>query len=71
VKLVCTFMTSKRFLDKYWDNFYKTCIDRNEPFEKHINKIYEKEFCLSPLKSLYIHFTNINSSYGLSHRDRL
>ena len=63
---LCTFMTSKKFLDKYWDNFYKTCLDRNDPFEKYINEIYKNEFCVSPLKSLSVHFTNINSSYGLS-----
>ena len=63
---LCTFMTSKNFLDKYWDNFYKTCLDRNDPFEKYINEIYKNEFCVSPLKSLSVHFTNINSSYGLS-----
>tara|TARA_B100000287_G_scaffold427420_1_gene477022 strand:- start:704 stop:1693 length:990 start_codon:yes stop_codon:yes gene_type:complete len=63
---LCTFMTSKKFINKYWDNFYKTCLDRNDPFEKYINEIYKSEICISPLKSLSIHFTNINSSYGLS-----
>jgi len=63
---LCTFMTSKKFLDKYWDNFYKTCLDRHEPFEKYINEIYNTEICVSPLKSLSVHFTNVNSSYGLS-----
>ncbi len=65
-KTLCTFMTSKYLLDKYWDNFYKTCLDRNEPFEKFLNEIYQTEFCISPLKSLSVHMTNINSSYGLS-----
>ena len=65
-KTLCTFMTSKYLLNKYWENFEKTCLDRNEPFEKYINEIYEKEICLSPLKSLSLHMTNINSSYGLS-----
>ena len=63
---LCTFMTSKILLEKYWDNFYKTCIDRHDPFEKYINEIYNSEICISPLKSLSVHFTNINSSYGLS-----
>ena len=63
---LCTFMTTKSLLDKYWDNFYNTCLDRNDPFEKHLNEIYEKEFCISPLKSLSLHLTNVNSSYGLS-----
>ena len=63
---LCTFMTTKPLLDKYWDNFYNTCLDRNDPFEKHLNEIYTKEFCISPLKSLSLHLTNVNSSYGLS-----
>ena len=63
---LCTFMTTKSLLDKYWDNFYNTCLNRNDPFEKHLNEIYTKEFCISPLKSLSLHLTNINSSYGLS-----
>ena len=63
---LCTFMTSKELLEKYWDNFYKTCLDRHDPFEKYINDIYNEEICVSPLKSLSVHFTNVNSSYGLS-----
>jgi len=63
---LCTFMTTKNLMDKYFDNFYKTCLDRNDPFEKYINEIYTKEVCISPLKSLSLHVTNVNSSYGLS-----
>ena len=63
---LCTFMTTKPLLDKYWDNFHNTCLDRNDPFEKHLNEIYVKELCISPLKSLSLHLTNVNSSYGLS-----
>ncbi len=65
-KTLCTFLTSKDLLNKYWDNFKKTCEDRNEPFEKYLNEIYNKEICISPLKSLSLHLTNINSSYGLA-----
>ncbi len=65
-KTLCTFMTSVNLLNKYWENFEKTCKDRNDPFEKYINEIYEKEICISPLKSLSLHLTNINSSYGLA-----
>ncbi len=65
-KTLCTFMLSKNLLSKYWENFYKTCLDRHDPFEKHINEIYENEICISPVKSLSLHLTNINSSYGLS-----
>ena len=63
---LCTFMTTKLLLDKYWDNFKNTCLDRNDPFEKYLNEIYKNEFCVSPLKSLSLHLTNVNSSYGLS-----
>ena len=65
-KTLCTFMLSKNLLNKYWENFYKTCLDRHDPFEKYINEIYENEVCISPVKSLSLHLTNINSSYGLS-----
>ena len=65
-KTLCTFLTSKNLLNKYWDNFKKTCEDRNNPFEKYINDIYKKEICISPLKSLSLHLTNVNSSYGLA-----
>ena len=65
-KTLCTFLTSKKLLDLYWENFLKNCEDRHDPIEKYINEIYKNEFCISPLKSLSIHLTNVNSSYGLS-----
>ena len=65
-KTLCTFLTSKDLLNKYWNNFIKTCEDRHDPFEKYLNEIYQKEICVSPLKSLSLHLTNINSSYGLA-----
>ena len=65
-KTLCTFMLSKNLLNKYWENFYKTCLDRHDPFEKYINEIYENEVCISPIKSLSLHLTNVNSNYGLS-----
>ena len=63
---LCTFMTTRSLINKYWDNFYKTCTDRHDPFEKYMNEIYQNEICVSPLKSLSLHLTNVNSSYGLS-----
>ena len=63
---LCTFLTSKKLLVKYWEKFENTCRDRHVPFEKYLNEIYKKEICLSPLKSLSLHLTNVNSSYGLS-----
>ena len=63
---LCTFLTSKKLLNKHWHHFEKTCEDRHDPFEKYLNEIYEKEICISPIKSLSLHLTNVNSSYGLS-----
>ena len=65
-KTLCTFLTSKTLINKYWDNFKKNCENRHDPFEKYLNEIYQKEICVSPLKSLSLHLTNINSSYGLA-----
>ena len=65
-KTLCTFLTSKILINKYWNNFKKNCENRHDPFEKYLNEIYQKEICISPLKSLSLHLTNINSSYGLS-----
>ena len=65
-KSLCSFMTTKNLLDKYWINFQKTCEDRNDPFEKYLNEIYKKELCISPINSLSVHLSNINSSYGLA-----
>ncbi len=36
------------------------------PFEKPLHEIYSKQYCLSPIPSLAMHCTNINSIYGLS-----
>ena len=65
-KTLCTFMTSVNLIKKYWYNFNTNCIDRHDPFEKYLNEIYTREICISPLKSLSLHLTNVNSSYGLS-----
>ena len=65
-RTLCSFLTSKELIYKYWDNFYNNCLDRHDPFEKYINEIYSEEICISPIKSLSLHLTNINSSYGLS-----
>ena len=31
-KTLCTFLTTKNLLDRYWDNFYKNCLERHDPF---------------------------------------
>jgi len=65
-KTLCTFLTSKIILNQYWENFVKNCKKRHDPFEKYLNEIYKEEYCLAPIPSLSVHFTNINSNYGIS-----
>ena len=40
--------------------------NKSDPFEKNLHTIYEKEKCFSPVPSLSIHCTNINSVFGIS-----
>ena len=63
---LCTFLTSKEIIDRYWDQIISMCKFEHYPFEKPLHNIYKKELCISPIPSLAIHFTNINSIYGLS-----
>ncbi len=63
---LCTFLTSKEMIEKYWDKYVSMCKMEHAPFEKPMHSIYEKELCISPIPSLAIHFTNINSIFGLS-----
>ena len=60
-----TFMTSKEMIMKYWEDFMAMSTTRHHPMEKKLHEIYEKEYCLSPIPSLAMHATNINSSYGI------
>ena len=61
-----TFMTSKKLLEKHWKSFEGMSQFENSPFEKPLHKIYKEELCLSPIPSLAMHCTNINSVFGLS-----
>jgi len=63
---LCTFLTSKQIIEKYWDQYVRMCQREHAPFEKPMHEIYEKELCISPIPSLAVHFTNINSIFGLS-----
>ena len=63
---LCTFLTSKKMIEKYWDKYVSMCKKEHAPFEKPMHEIYEKELCISPIPSLAVHFTNINSIFGLS-----
>ena len=60
-----TFMISKKLIKKHWNAFENMCQFENSPFEKPLHKIYEHELCLSPIPSLVMHCTNINSIYGI------
>tara|TARA_B100000482_G_scaffold175338_1_gene144392 strand:- start:59 stop:547 length:489 start_codon:yes stop_codon:yes gene_type:complete len=63
---LCTFLTSKILIEKHWDKFVSMCQFEHYPFEKPLHEIYDVEYCLSPIPSLAVHFTNINSIFGLS-----
>ncbi len=63
---LCTFLTSTKIIKQYWDVYKSMCELEHYPFEKPLHDIYEKEICLSPIPSLAIHCTNINSIFGLS-----
>jgi len=63
---LCTFCTSKVIIDKYWNKFVSMCQYEHYPFEQPLHEIYKTEYCLSPIPSLAIHCTNVNSIYGLS-----
>ncbi len=63
---LCTFLTSKIMVKKYWDKLISMCQFEHYPFEKPLHEIYKSEYCLSPIPSISIHLTNINSIFGLS-----
>ena len=63
---LCTFLTSSVIVKKYWENLTSICKIEHYPFEKPLHDIYKKELCFSPIPSLAVHYTNINSTYGLS-----
>ena len=61
-----SFLTSKIIIDDYWDKFVSMCEFEHYPFELPLHKIYKEEYCLSPMPSIAMHCTNINSIYGIS-----
>jgi len=63
---LCTFLTSSNMLQKHWDKFISMCQFEHKPFEQPLHDIYKSEYCLSPIPSLALHCTNVNSIYGLS-----
>jgi hypothetical protein len=63
---LCTFLTSKKIVDQHWEKFLNMCTFEHYPFESPLHKIYKEELCISPIPSIAIHCTNVNSIYGLS-----
>ena len=61
-----SFLTSKKIVDFYWDKFVSMCKYEHYPFELPLHEIYKDEYCISPMPSLAMHCTNINSIYGIS-----
>ena len=61
-----TFLTSKDLINKYWNELLLMAENEHSPFETPLHRIYEKELCLSPIPSLAMHCTNVNSIFGLS-----
>ena len=61
-----TFLTSKQMIEKYWEKLKQMAEKENSPFETPLHNIYENETCLSPIPSLAMHCTNVNSIFGLS-----
>lgn len=60
-----TFLTSKKMITKYLKELKLMGSLRHHPMEFKLHEIYEKEYCLSPIPSLSMHATNINSIYGV------
>ena len=59
-------MISKKILKSCWSFYYDMMINNYDPYEKPLHKLYKKYNCYSPIPSLALHVTNINSVYGLS-----
>ena len=66
VKVLLTFMISKKMIEKYLVELTDMATNISDPFEKNLHEIYNKEICLSPIPSLSIHCANINSVFGMS-----
>ena len=63
---LCTYMISKKILKSSWSYYYDMMINNYDPYEKPLHKLYKRYSCYSPIPSLALHVTNINSVYGLS-----
>ena len=57
---------SKKTLIKYWSFYEDMFLNNYDPYEKPLHELYKKINCFSPMPSLGLHMTNVNSIYGLS-----
>ena len=60
-----TFMTSKNLILENFEELIQMSTKWTDPFEKPLHDIYAKTPCFSPIPSLAIHCSNVNSAYGL------
>ena len=63
---LCTYLISKKTLKKFWNYYEDMFLNNYDPYEKPLHELYKKINCFSPMPSLSIHLTNVNSIYGLS-----
>ena len=63
---LCTYLISKMTLKKYWKYYEDMFLNNYDPYEMPLHELYKNINCLSPMPSLSIHLTNVNSIYGLS-----
>lgn len=63
---LCTYLISKKILLENWKDYESMMTNNFNPYEKPLHKIYKKFNCFSPMPSLAIHMTNVNSIYGIS-----
>tara|TARA_B100001057_G_C22743248_1_gene908674 strand:- start:122 stop:1150 length:1029 start_codon:yes stop_codon:yes gene_type:complete len=61
-----TFLTSKKMINKYYNDLIKMGEVEHDPYETILHNIYDEEQCFSPIPSLALHCTNVNSVFGLS-----
>tara|TARA_B100000963_G_scaffold337614_1_gene333745 strand:+ start:36 stop:1058 length:1023 start_codon:yes stop_codon:yes gene_type:complete len=61
-----TFITSKYMINKYYKDLIKMGEIEHSPYETILHNIYNNEKCFSPIPSLALHCTNVNSVFGLS-----
>ena len=61
-----TFLTSKDMIKRYYKDLIKMGEIEHSPYETILHNIYNKEKCFSPIPSLALHCTNVNSVFGLS-----